>query len=139
MSEFDRDVRAVNEAFYQAFRERDYEAMETIWAQHAPVVCMHPGMGPVIGRAAVLSSWRGILNHPGAPTLSCSSVEVHVLGTSAIVTCLEGATGRRARLVATNVFTQEDGRWRLVHHQAGPLSPTASAETAPEPDLSVWN
>ncbi|MAQ15316.1 MAG: DUF4440 domain-containing protein [Sandaracinus sp.] len=136
------EVRAANEAFYRAFRDRDVDAMERLWAAEAPVACMHPGMGVVSGRAEVLASWRGILRHPGAPSLSCSDVLVHLLGTTAFVTCLEGQEGKRARLIATNVFVREDGRWRLVHHHGAPLAPSAIPDQPPEEDEidpSEWN
>ncbi len=69
-------------------------------------------------------------------------MNVHVLGTSAFVTCLEGTVGESARLVATNVFMLEEGHWRLVHHQAGPLSPAVAPTGAPPsepPDPSTLN
>ena len=127
------DLRRSNEAFYRAFRDRDPVAMERVWAESAPVACMHPGMPAIVGRDEVIRSWRGILQHPHAPRIACSAVEVHVLGTSAFVTCLEGNEGKPPRLIATNVFTMEDGHWRLVHHQAGPLSPAVQPTRAPEP------
>ena len=48
-------VLAANEAFYEAFRQRDMAAMEALWAQHAPVTCIHPGWEALVGRADVLS------------------------------------------------------------------------------------
>lgn len=122
MKAVEDEVTAVNEAFYRAFRERDPNAMEAIWARQAPVACVHPGMPVTTGRGPVLRSWRGILSHPDAPKLSCSNVVVHLLGTSAFVTCLEGTEGAAPRLVATNVYTLEEGRWRMVHHHAAPLA-----------------
>ena len=127
------EVAGVNEAFYRAFRERDIDAMDALWARESPVACIHPGMGVLLGRQAVMGSWRGILRHPQAPTLVCSEVQVHVLGTSAYVTCLEGTRGTNARLIATNVFTLENGRWRLVHHHAAPLSSNATPDEPPDP------
>jgi ketosteroid isomerase-like protein len=115
-------VLDVNRAFYDAFLARDLAAMERIWALSAPVACMHPGLAPILGRVDVMRSFRGILAHPEAPSIVCSDARAHVLGTSAYVTCLEGTAGDAPRLAATNVFTLEDGRWRLVHHQAGPLT-----------------
>lgn len=122
-------IRAANEAFYRAFRERDFAAMESIWATEVSVACIHPGMAPMSGRHEVMASWRGILSHSGAPTLWCSAVKVHVLGTSALVTCLEGEKKGLPRLVATNVFTMENGYWRLSHHHgAALLSPPEKAK-----------
>ena len=118
-------LRAAHEAFYRAFRERDMAALERLWAAEAPVACMHPGLGIVRGRDAVLRSWRGILAHPGAPVLHSRDASVSVLGTSGYVTCLAGRPGQPPRLVTTNVFTMEAGRWRLVLHHCGPLAPDA--------------
>lgn len=118
----DDEVRAANDAFYRAFRERDLAAMDALWATQAPVACLHPGMDALIGREQVMGSWRGILAHPDAPKLECSSVHVFVLGDAAYVTCHEGTPGSRATLVATNVFMREAGGFRMVCHQAGPLS-----------------
>jgi ketosteroid isomerase-like protein len=129
-------VRAINEAFYRAFRERDLAAMEELWAARAPVACMHPGMDAIVGRDRVIESWRGILAHDGAPRLLCTAVEVHLLGDTAFVTCLEGTAGDPPALVATNVFVEEDGAWRIVCHQAGPLntrSRHAPIEGPPDP------
>ncbi len=115
-------VEESNEAFYRAFRDRNLGAMEAIWASELPVACIHPGVEPLVGREAVLESWRGILQQEAAPRVVCSHVAVHVLGEVAFVTCLEGAAGQPPSLAATNVFGWEGGAWRLVHHQAGPLA-----------------
>lgn len=133
MGQADDEVRASNEAFYRAFRERDADAMESIWAKRASVACMHPGMDVLLGREAVMKSWRGILSHRDAPRIQCARVEVHVLGDSAYVTCLEGTAGERPTLIATNVFTREDGLWRMVHHQAAPLSVRIEHDPLEEP------
>lgn len=127
------EVRASNDEFYRAFRERDLEAMEAIWARRAPVALMHPGMDVIVGRVEVMRSWRGILAHEGAPRLQCARVQVHVLGDTAYVTCLEGTAGDRPALIATNVFTREDGLWRMVHHQAAPLSVRVQHDPLGEP------
>lgn len=125
MREIEAEVEATNEAFYKAFRERNASAMTALWARNVPVACVHPGMKAIEGHASVMASWRGILGHPQAPVMECTRARVHLLGTTAFVTCLEGTVGEPPRLVATNIFTLEEGRWRIVHHHAGPLSPEA--------------
>jgi ketosteroid isomerase-like protein len=140
MDSIERAVLDVNLAFYDAFLARDLAAMERIWALSAPVACMHPGLAPILGRVEVIRSFRGILAHPEAPSIVCSDAHAHVLGTSAFVTCLEGTAGDAPRLAATNVFTLEDGRWRLVHHQAGPLtSPIPTRREKPVVPPSALN
>jgi ketosteroid isomerase-like protein len=70
----------------------------------------------------VLDSWKQILGGSPAFELRCDQPLAHVVGDTAIVTCYEGSDDDPAHLAATNVFVLEDGRWRLVHHHAGPMS-----------------
>lgn len=117
----DRDaILFANEAFYRAFAARNFEAMDEVWARHQPVACIHPGWGPLSGRAEVMASWEAILNHPAQPSVSCLAPEAHMLGDAAYVICFEEVGG--SYLLATNIFVREGAAWRLVHHQAGPTS-----------------
>jgi ketosteroid isomerase-like protein len=116
------EVLDANDAFYRAFAARDADAMAALWAEDHPVACVHPGSDVLVGRDAVLASWRAVLVPGGAPDLACSSAQAHVLGDVAFVTCHE-VLRQGARLAATNVFARERGAWRLVHHQAAPIAP----------------
>ena len=120
-----------NEAFYQAFIERDIDAMEDCWAESVDISCIHPGWGVLRGRDVVLQSWLAILANPDAPKIICRAADVTVMGDSAIVVCFEEIDGQY--LLATNVYSHEGGRWRLVHHQAGPTGeqPEAGGDEAP--------
>ncbi len=112
-------VLSANLEFYRAFASRDASAMEAIWAEKAPIVCVHPGWTPVTGRAAVLQSWRNILANPESPSVMCHDDRVFLYGDVAAVLCEEELdTGH---LVATNIFVREDADWRMVHHQASPI------------------
>jgi ketosteroid isomerase-like protein len=116
----DRDaVLAANLEFYRAFTERDLEAMDRLWAQAHPVLCTHPGWSPLKDREAVMTSWFNILANPDAPKVACSDEEAFLFDELAIVLCEEDLPGNT--LAATNVFVKEDGAWRMVHHQAGPI------------------
>src|SRR5512146_1966411 len=44
------EVLASNDAFYDAFNMRDIDAMDKLWAERAPVVCLHPGSTALHGR-----------------------------------------------------------------------------------------
>jgi hypothetical protein len=112
-------VLAANLAFYRAFAERDFGAMETLWARKAPVACTHPGWGPLTDRDEIMASWRGILGNPDSPRAACNDEEVFLWGEVAMVICEE--TLPEHTLTATNVFVREDGAWRIVHHHAGPV------------------
>ncbi|MGF1607822.1 MAG: nuclear transport factor 2 family protein [Kiloniellales bacterium] len=125
-------VLFANDAFYEAFRQRDLETMDKLWARRRPVACTHPGWRTLIGREEVMESWAGILGNPGSPAITCRNAIAFVEGDSAFVTCYEAVGGNV--LAATNIFTLEDGQWRLVHHQAGPSElPLSALDDAPEP------
>ena len=128
------DIVSANEAFYEAFRGEDLEAMDRLWAQRAPVACVHPGWPPLIGREQVMASWRAIMAG-GSPPVRCGAARVLMLGDVAQVVCEEriGAD----RVIATNVFVREDGRWVMVHHHGSHLvapSPSASDDDDPDDD-----
>ena len=125
------DVVAANAAFYDAFRTGDVAAMDALWARRAPVVCIHPGWPALFGRERVISSWKAIFDS-GAPAIRCAAAEAHVIGEVAFVICTE--TLPDGQLVATNVFAREDGAWRMVHHQAGPV---AAADPDPARDTQL--
>lgn len=129
MTTTDLEVLETNEAFYRAFAAHDPIAMESVWAEHHAVACIHPGWDVLAGRRDVLASWRNILDSGSAPEVSCSLAEAHVLGDAAFVTCHEMVSG--GRLAATNVFVREGAGWRMVHHQATPIAPGQVRPRAP--------
>lgn len=113
-------VLEANAAFYRAFNMRDLAAMDAVWAQHPDVSCIHPGWNLLKGRDAVMASWRDILSNPAQPKIVSGGATVSIWGTIALVLCRELVAGNP--LVATNVFVEEGGTWRMVHHQSGPVA-----------------
>ena len=115
------DVLAANESFYRAFNQKDMEAMNDVWARTVEVGCIHPGWNVLWGRDPVLQSWERILTNTDQPKIITGGASVAMLGDSAaIVICRELVAG--TPLAATNIFVREDGSWKLVHHQSGPVS-----------------
>ena len=113
-------VIAANDSFYRAFAENDMTAMEALWAQRSPVACIHPGWPPLTERPDVIESWRRILANPGQEAPRCRAPEALMYGDMALVLCFEEIGGQV--LVASNYFAREDGGWRIVHHQSGPVN-----------------
>ncbi|MCP5374041.1 MAG: nuclear transport factor 2 family protein [Hyphomicrobiales bacterium] len=111
-------VLAANDAFYRAFATGDFAAMDALWARHSPVACLHPGWGPIAGRAQVMETWRAILANSDGNAVQCLSPQAYPLGDAAFVICHEKLP--QGSLVATNLFVREGDAWRMVHHQAGP-------------------
>jgi ketosteroid isomerase-like protein len=122
------DVLDANRAFYTAFQRRDISSMEHIWSEEHPASCVHPGWAPLLGRQAVMASWRAIFGSPDPPRVEMTDAHAVVIGTAAFVTCIEHLAG--ATIAATNVFALEQGRWRMVHHHGGPM-PTPRASRRP--------
>ncbi|MFZ5835417.1 MAG: nuclear transport factor 2 family protein [Pseudomonadota bacterium] len=119
-----------NDFFYRCFAARDMKGLEEIWANSPSISCTHPGWNPVIGRIAVLESFRSIFLGPRPPDLRCVAPQGVILGDSGYVLCHEALEG--GYLVATNVFIREGRLWRLHHHQAGPGgNPPETADIPP--------
>ena len=112
-------------------RGRDPGAMADVWAAEVPVTCIHPGWQAVDGREDVLDSWESILTGPNAPEISCRGAEARIYDNAATVICFEEIAGNF--LIATNIFVREQGRWKMVHHQAGPTSGDAPEDETPDP------
>jgi SnoaL-like domain len=121
----DGDILRVNAAYYRAFATADFAAMSRIWAQEQ-VSCIHPGWPALVGRAAVLESWRRILGDPGAEPIQFHDATAIAAGTEGRVLCVE-VIGTMA-FAASNWFRRIDGVWRMIHHHASPIAPRAEAE-----------
>ena len=115
---------AANEAFYDAFNQKDASLMDALWADTPDVTCIHPGWNLLQGREAVLESWRNILDNPGQPRIVTGGATASVHGPLAVVVCRELVAG--SPLVATNVFVLEDEAWKLLHHHSGPVFTTGA-------------
>jgi hypothetical protein len=110
-------VLAANEAFYSALLTCDFELMEELWATDAPVNCIHPGWHNLVGREAVMESWRAILINNAPPNMTVHEPGVTIYDDLAVVICSE--VFPEMTLVATNIFIREDGDWKMILHQAG--------------------
>jgi hypothetical protein len=126
-------VLFTNEAFYLAFSQRDFEAMERLWATERPVVCIHPGWSALTERAAVLASWRRILENPATTTITPHYASAFMYGDVATVVCYEEVRG--ILLVATNAFVIEGDAIRIVHHHASACANPPPPETKQAPAL----
>lgn len=128
-------VLSANAAFYSAFASGDFAQMSAIWAEDT-ISCIHPGWPALVGRQAVLDSYRGILGNPGQAPIEHRNDIAMVNESDGRVLCVEFVNGMA--LAATNWFKRIDGAWRLIHHQASPIA-TLAEETASHPASGRFN
>jgi ketosteroid isomerase-like protein len=136
-------VLAVHTAFYSAFEQADFDAMQDLWAEDDGVVCVHPGSQPIRGRVAVIRSWLALMANAPYIQFFLTDVEAVVVGEVASVTCTENvlsappdsALGVFAggSAAATNVFRRTPNGWRLWIHHASPVLSAPEVDPA-EPD-----
>jgi hypothetical protein len=141
LAEFDDEEReavlAANRAFYRAFNERDAAAMEMLWAPNGAMICLHPGQNPLLERADIIASWRGILGHPQSPKVRCTDEWVIGRPGLAVVVCRE-ILGE-GQLIATNTFARHAEGWHVIGHHSGQVPaidrprPAPGAVSAPVP------
>jgi ketosteroid isomerase-like protein len=148
-------VLQVNSAFYRAFSEKDYNAMEKLWLKDASTLCIHPAHAPLVGANAILTSWKNMFEPSSSSMMmmkmngsfqrnwmSPSMIRLTVKGATAILTCDEEVFVRRfvrgkkrqtelvTKLFATNIFRKVDGRWYMVHHHASWHADSEAAKMA---------
>nr|XP_043636223.1 uncharacterized protein LOC122607334 [Erigeron canadensis] len=114
-------VLAANSRFYNAFRNGDLAAMQTLWSKSENVCVVHPGVSGISGYELVMGSWEFVMGDYDFPlSIEVKDVQVIVRGDMGYVTCVEmvRTTGKSwGRQFATNVFEKINGRWFIcVHH-----------------------
>jgi ketosteroid isomerase-like protein len=129
MSEQDA-VLAANAAYYHAFATGDFAAMSQVWADDN-VSCIHPGWPALIGRQAVLESYRRIFNSPNQDRIEPRNETVMIDGSAARVLCVEFVGG--TALATTNLFQRVGSAWRMTHHQASPIAALVEEPAAQPP------
>lgn len=123
-----------NEAFYLAFSTKSLESMERLWALNHPVICIHPGWDALTDRDEIMGSWKNIFGIPASPQVSADRSRVFLIGSIGHVVCYENVAG--SILVASNLFVEEEGQIRLVHHQAGHCANPPEEEPSPKQNPS---
>ena len=131
MSEQD-DILAANAAYYEAFASADFSQMSRVWADD-DVTCVHPGWPVLVGRPAILESYRNILGNPNQDRIEPHNAVAMVYGDEGRVICVELVGGTAFALAATNWFRRVDGGWRMIHHQASPIAAAIAEPPAATP------
>lgn len=126
---------AAEQAFYDAFRALDLAAMQSVWADTPDVSCVHPGGQLLRGTSDVLASWREIFDDASPPRVDYRMVQASRDQRLAVHTVEERVSsggGRRAIVVATNVYVLRGGGWSMLAHHAS--LPLVERTRSPEPE-----
>jgi ketosteroid isomerase-like protein len=124
-------ILAANAAYYRAFSTGDFATMSRIWAEDG-VSCVHPGWMPLVGRDAVIDSYRNILTSPNRVRILHREDTAIVTGDEGRVLCIE-IVEETALLAATNCWRRVGGAWRMTHHQASPIAMPPEESEPPLP------
>lgn len=135
-------VLKANERFYEAIENADMDLMRDVWVPAEEGIaahCVHPGQVAVHGVSHILRSWAVVLSRMTYLQYFLTDVRVALVGTVAIVTCVENVLSNLpgeaadssgfggSHYEAVNVFRQADnGEWRLITHSSAPVFPSGS-------------
>ena len=132
-------AQEAEQAFYEAFQRADLDAMMAVWAEDDEVYCVHPGGPRLTGLEKIRESFRQIFRSGVSMRFQLRGVQQLRGGLLAVHSVYEHITlvGERrpaSAVVATNVYANVGGSWRIVAHH-GSAVPDAEeplqAESAP--------
>ena len=114
-------VRKVQNQFYEAFSNQDYELMSNLWScsKDYGLQCNHPGMERMTGREEIMNSWKDLFNGPQMDVEPSNTV-IDICGGTAICKCLE-EIDTSSKLESLNIYKREDGEWKMTFHMASPV------------------
>lgn len=124
------------QAFYEAFQRADLDALMAVWSEDDEVYCVHPGGRRLTGLAAIRESFRQIFAGGASMRFQLRGVQQIRGGMLAVHSVYEYITlvGEQRQpnvVVATNVFANAGGGWRMLGHHG---SPVAQPEAEPAAD-----
>ncbi len=120
-------ILAANQAFYNAFSNRDLKSMNFLWWQGTTSLCIHPGGEILIGWEKIESSWESIFGNTSSLEIDIEVIKIEIDESLAYVvvreTVLQSGRGRsfKAQSIATNIFQKMAQKWYLVHHHGSPI------------------
>ena len=124
------------QAFYEAFQRADLDAMMAVWAEDEEVYCVHPGGPRLTGLETIRESFRQIFSGGpamrfeirGAQTMQGGLIAVHSVHEYINVL---GERRQTSVVVATNVYINIGGGWRMLAHHGSPTGQTEARPAAP--------
>lgn len=127
---FATPVEAEN-AFYEAMRTGNLDALMDVFAEDEEIVCIHPNGQRMIGHRAIRNSWKSVFN--GNRHLQVT-ISRYISWDSALMSihniieriAIEGDNSELL-LAATNVYVRGAKGWRMLIHHASAIHETEAA------------
>lgn len=120
-------VLAANQAFYDAFSNKDIKSMRLLWWQGSTSLCIHPGGRMLTGWESIQASWESIFKNTDSMEIDIEIIKVEIDRAFAYVVVqemvLQSSRGRKVKApsMATNLFQKMAQKWYLVHHHGSPI------------------
>jgi len=120
-------VREASEAFYRALNSMangDAAPMADVWSHSEEVTTMHPIGGREVGWAEVEKPWQQVASLASTGRIALKDQLIRVSGDLGYEAGIEQGHFTLAgeevsfELRVTNVYRQEAGAWKIVHHHA---------------------
>lgn len=123
-------IKAAVTEFYQALNAMftgDATPMVAIWSHADDVTCLGPQGGILVGWKQILLSWNELAALRLGGEIEPQDIHI-VQGTDLAIVqndevginTLHGKTVK-VKIRATNIFRNEDGRWKMISHHTDPL------------------
>ena len=122
MSIFEQSSLA-ERAFYQAFEDKNLDAMMAVWLEQGNLCCIHPGGERLQTWSEIRASWAAIFANDIDMRIETLETKFHLSEGVAIHYVKEQihiAGVRRGLVVATNVYSKQEGSWKMIAHHASP-------------------
>lgn len=120
-------ILAANQAFYNAFSQRDISTMSRLWWQGSTSLCIHPGGSVLVGWEEIRASWESIFNNTKSLQIDLEVIKIESDSSLAYVVVreivLQSSRGRKlkAQSTATNIFQKMAQKWYIVSHHGSPI------------------
>jgi ketosteroid isomerase-like protein len=111
-------VLALNRRYYEAFENRDLDAMSDLWERSDRASCTHPGWGTLEGWGSVAASFFALFQNGVSLQFVLTRERVRVVGDAAWVSLDENLLGDQGgvTVAALNLFVRAGGQWRMTGH-----------------------
>lgn len=123
-----KEIRIINERFYESISVANLSMMEELWAKTDEVKCVHPGWPVIMGWKNVRESWQTIFESGLCfANIEVSNVYIDVNKNSAWLNCVEKISyvvNNRVIITmaqTTNIFEKQEQKWKIVLHHASPM------------------